>query len=205
MKQMPWLSFFPAIARRAFRGEPADLGLGEVADGEAGVADLLLAQEGEKVRLVLVLVRPLEQGEGAGFRETPRVVAGGDRRKAVLLRPGQEQAELDLPVAEDVRIRGEAAGIAVEQALDDQLPVFPHQVDHLELDPDLLGDPPGVGDVLLPGAAADDVVLVDPVLHVRPRDVASLLLQEQRRDGAVDSAGHGDEDLFSAGHGNGLF
>ena len=41
-----------------------------------------------------------------------------------------------------------------------------HQVDDAKGDSDLIGDAAGVLDVLLPGAVADDVVLVDPVFHV---------------------------------------
>jgi hypothetical protein len=47
---------------------------------------------------------------------------------------------------------------------------------------------------------ADDVVLVDPVFHVGADDVVALLFEQERGDGAVDAAGHGDEDLFTGGH-----
>jgi hypothetical protein len=53
---------------------------------------------------------------------------------------------------------------------------------------------------LLPWAFADDVVLIDPVLHVRADEVATLLFEHKGGDGAVDSAGHGDEDLFAVRH-----
>jgi hypothetical protein len=72
----------------------------------------------------------------------------------------------------------------------------------VELDPELLGDAPGVFDIFHPRAVPDDVVLVDPVFHVRAHDVAPLLLEQERGDGAVDSAGHRDEDLGTRGHGS---
>src|SRR5690349_4887961 len=66
----------------------------------------------------------------------------------------------------------------------------------MKLDAQMLGGRTGVVDVALPGTVAEDVVLVDPVLHVRAHDVMPLLLQQQGGDGAVDSAGHRDEDFF---------
>jgi hypothetical protein len=70
-----------------------------------------------------------------------------------------------------------------------------------KLDPDLAGDPPGVLDVLHPGAVPDDAVLVDPVLHVGAGHVEALPLQEEGGDRAVDAAGHGDKDSFAFWHG----
>src|ERR1039457_3671894 len=122
-------------------------------------------------------------------------------RKPVLQRPCAEHTELDLAVAHDVGIRGEAAPVAVEEVLDDLLAVVPHEVDDLEPDPDLPGDAPGVLDVLHPGAMANRAVLVDPVLHVRPGNVAPLPLEKERGDRTVDAAGHGDEDSFRRLHG----
>jgi len=54
----------------------------------------------------------------------------------------------------------------------------------------------GVGDVLHPRAVADDVVLVDPVLHVGADNVVPLLLEQKGGDTAVDAAGQGDEEAF---------
>jgi hypothetical protein len=61
MKQMPWLSFFSAVARPVVGGDGAQLGLLKMADGEARVAELFLAEQGQEVGLVLVLVGALEQ------------------------------------------------------------------------------------------------------------------------------------------------
>src|SRR5882724_9873953 len=122
------------------------------------------------------------------------------RREAVVLRPRAEHPELDLAVAHDVGVRRQPAGVAVEQIGDDLGAILPHEVDHLELDAKPVGDGARIHDVLLPGAVADDVVLVDPVLYVRARDVMTLPLEQERGDGAVDAAGQGDEDFFTGGH-----
>ena len=121
-------------------------------------------------------------------------MAGGDGVEAVVAGPLEEHAELDLAVAHHVGIRREAAPVAVEQVVDDAGAVLVHEVDDAELDAEAFGGGAGVVDVLLPGAFADDVVLVDPVLHVRADELVAFALQEERGHGAVDSAGHGDED-----------
>jgi hypothetical protein len=172
-----------------------------MADGKTGVAELGLGKEGEEVGLVLVFIFALEEGERAvGERTTLRIVAGGDRGETVLAGPGAEYAELDLAVAHDVGVGREAAGIAVEQVGDDPVAIVLHEIDHAELDAEMVADGAGVIDVLLPGTMADDVVLVDPVFHVRADDGHALPLEDEGGDRAVDAAGHGDEGFFGSGH-----
>jgi hypothetical protein len=125
-------------------------------------------------------------------------MSGRDCVEAVVAGPGAEHAELDFAIAHDVRVGRQPAGVAVEQVVDDPGAVVAHQVDDLKRNPEVAGHGAGVLDVLLPGTVAEHVVLVDPVLHVRAGDVMTLLLKQQRGDGAVDSAGHGDEDQASA-------
>jgi len=191
------------VGRRQGGGarEAPEFGLGEMADGEAGVAELRLREQGEEIRLVLVGIGALEQGEIVRpARHALRVMPGGDGRKALGPGVGAEHAELHLAVAHHVGIRREAAPIAVEQVIHDQPAVIGHEVDHAKLDAEPVGDGAGVGDVLLPRAVADDLVLVDPVLHVRAHDVVTLLLEQQGGDGAVHSARHGDENPFTNRH-----
>ena len=108
--------------------------------------------------------------------------------------PGSEHPEFDLPVAHHVGVGSESAPVAVEQILDDPGAVFVHQVDHPKLDAKAVGAGAGVLDVPLPRTIADDFVLVDPVLHVGTDDRVAGTLFEQRRHGAVDPAGHGNQD-----------
>src|SRR5439155_9222658 len=75
-----------------------------------------------------------------------------------------------------------------------------HQIYHAKLDSEVRGRGTRILDVLLPRAMADDVIFVDPILHVGAGDVAALLFEQQSGDGAVDSAGHGDENFFASGH-----
>src|SRR5207248_1857771 len=90
----------------------------------------------------------------------------------------------------------ESARITVEQVVDDFRAVIPHQVHDVKLDSNLLRHGARVLDVLLPRTIAEYIVLVDPVFHVRANDIAALLFEQQRGYGAVDAAGHGDEDFF---------
>ena len=47
---------------------------------------------------------------------------------------------------------------------------------------------------------SDDVVLVDPVLHVGPGDVVAFPFEQEGGDGAVHSARKRDEDFFGGRH-----
>jgi len=167
----------------------------QITDREAGITQLLLIQKGEEVGLVLVPVGALPELD-FGFRialDPPRVVPRGHGLEAMLLRPISKHAELDFAIAHHIRIRRQAALVAGQQVVDDAVTVLLHQVHDAELDLELLADVAGIVDVLHPRAVADDFVLVDPILHVGPDDVVPLLLQAQCGDGAVDAAGHGDE------------
>src|SRR5208283_267152 len=129
--------------------------------------------------------------------DPPRVVPGRHGRIAVIERPCAKHTELDLAVAHDVGVGSYPPGVAVQEILDDPLPILAHEVDDAESDPELAGDLPRVGDVLFPGAMPYDLLLVYPILHVGALDVVALVPQQERGDGAVDSAGHGDKDLFA--------
>src|SRR5690606_39948666 len=57
--------FFAGGREAGLGGEAAQLGFGEVADGEAGVGELVLGEQREEVGLVLVFVGAFEQGEAS--------------------------------------------------------------------------------------------------------------------------------------------
>ncbi len=60
MKQIPWLSFFPAVARLNSRAALTDFGFAEFTDGKSRGSYLLLLQQSEKIGLVLVLIDALQ-------------------------------------------------------------------------------------------------------------------------------------------------
>ena len=172
-----------------------------MADGEAGVRELLLREEREEVRLVFVFIGAFEERKRAvGQGEATGVVAGGDGGEAVVFGPRAQDAKFDLAVAHHVGIGREAVGVAFQQVVHDAFAVIAHEVDDVELDAEVVGDAAGIVDILLPRAVTDDVVLVDPVFHVGAHEIVALLFEEQGGDGAVDAAGEGDEDFFAGGH-----
>ena len=123
-------------------------------------------------------------------------MAGGHGAEAVIFGPGAEYAELDLAITHHIWVGREAVLITVEQVGDNAFAVVLHEVDDAKFNSESVAHGAGVLDVLLPRAVADDVVLVDPVLHVGADEVVPLLFEQERGDGAVNSAGHGDEDIF---------
>ena len=180
----------------------ADLGLAEVAQREAAVPQLVLAQAVEEVGLVLRLVgRPGEHGPRPVRRlddAAAGVVAGGDGLAAVEV-PGatQEGAELDDRVAVDARAGRPALEVGGDERLDDAGRELPLQVHDVERDPEPGGDAPGIvggirGAAALPelGVAVGDVVEAHPDAD----DLVALLVQQGGRDRAVHAPGHRDED-----------
>ena len=175
-----------------FRGEGADCGLEKVADGEVGVAGLVLLEESEEIRLVLVGIGTAEDVRGAIRKALRlRVVAGGDGFEAIFQAVVEKDAEFDFAVAHDIGIWGDAILISGEEVFDDAGAVVAHEVDDAELNAEAVGDGAGVLDVLLPRAVAEDVFLIDPVLHVSAHDLMALLQQEGGGGAAVNAAGHG--------------
>jgi hypothetical protein len=96
-------------------------------------------------------------------------------------------------------VRRDPATVAIEQVVHHALAIVAHQVDDAERDADGLGRGASVDDIVLPRAIAQDVFLVDPVLHVRAFDRRPGAFEQQGGHGAVDAAGHGHEDAFHRG------
>ena len=86
-------------------GHVPDLRLGQVAEREPGVGQLILAQAVQEVGLVLVRVTgPQQSGRPVRARLVAGVVAGRDRLALVLVaRPTEQRPELDIRVAVHAR------------------------------------------------------------------------------------------------------
>ena len=185
------------VRELGFGGEPADLGLEQIPDREDGPRELCLAQQREEVGLILVGVEAFEQVEGAvGVLAATRVVSGGDGIIAVGQRPTQEDAELHFAVTDDVRVRGQAIPIAVDEVLDHGLAVVLDEVEDAEGQAQVLGHGSRIADVILPGAFAGEreALLVHPGPEIGRMDLVPLLLEQERRHGAVDAARERYED-----------
>jgi hypothetical protein len=115
-------------------------------------------------------------------------VSGGDGLRAECQGVLAKHAELDLPVAQHVRVRRAPAPVLGQKVREHLLAVLGGEVDHLHRDVQTRADGLHVGDVGRRRAVAEGVV-VFPVLHVKADHVVAGTLQQQRRHRRVDPAG----------------
>jgi hypothetical protein len=140
-----------------------DLFLGGLAQGKGHLGQLLLAQAGEEVGLVLFGVEPGEQPDPA-IRplDRARIVAGGHGGDPQLLASeGAQQTELDGAVADPAGVGGQASLIGVAEVLQDQALKGGGQVNHLQGHAQALGNalrPLRLGLILVYGEAHIDAL-----------------------------------------------
>ena len=185
-------------------GDLAHLGLGQLAEREPRVLELVLAEPVQEVGLVLGLVAgPQEPGAAVIAGDPPRVVTGGHRLALVEVAGATEQgAELHVRVAVDARTRRPTVQVRIQEGLQDAGIELALEVHDVERDVELGGDPPGVVRGIERAAALLDLgVRVGDIVQPHPdaHDLVSGLVQERRRDRRVDAARHGDEDPAHAG------
>ena len=90
----------------------------------------------------------------------------------------EEGVELDLPVAEDIRVRSAALLIFVEHVVHDSLSIFLAQVYKIKRYTYLSGDKLCDKSVLLPFAVTVQCRRsIVPVLHEKCKDIIALLLE----------------------------
>jgi hypothetical protein len=174
--------------------EAAHLGLLELAHREHRARQLFLRQAVQEVTLVFALIGPAKQFVPVFFFSNPCVVPGGDLLGAQAHGVVQERAELDLGVAQHVRIGRAAGGVLAQELGEHALLVLGGEVHRLELDADRVGRRGGVDQVFARGAVLV-VVVVLPVLHEDPDDLVPGALQEKRGHRRVHSARHSDDDF----------
>ena len=191
MKQMPVESFLPATGRPASVASRAHLALGESRQRHAGRRQLRLRQAVQKIGLVLVAVGRAQQMYLLSIAPERGVMAGGDGLRAKRQRMLLEHAELDLAVAQNVRIRRAPAPVLGQEMREHLLAVFGGEVHHLHRDVERLADGLHVGDVGL-GRAVAEAVVVLPVLHEKAKHVVPGALEQQRRDGRIHATGQAD-------------
>ena len=169
-------------------GQLAHLRLGEIAEREAQPRQRRGSHRGEHVRLVLGRVgsRPEEPVVG-----DPRVVAGGERRRADAVGELEHRVEPHVPVAAHARVRRLAARVRGQERVDDARPELRAQVErevrHAHPVRDRTGDP----DRMRGAARRLGVVLrVGPQLE---RHGGGVIADQQRRDRGVHPAAHRHE------------
>ena len=185
-------------------GERADVALQPAAEREERARELLLVQAVQEIALVLRAVRGLEQLEpSVGTLPHAGVVARRDALGTESDGVVEEGLELDLAVAEHVRIGRAAGAVLGEEMAEDAVLVLGREVDGLDVDADHVGDRHGV-DQILPGRAVFVGVVVFPVLHEQPDDLVALFLEEMGRHRGIDAAGQPDDDALLRGHARAL-
>ena len=172
-------------------GQRADRALAQRPEREDRPLDPRSVERVQKVALVLGGVGALEQPRAVDGVLDPGVVAGRDALGAEPARVLDERAELHLPVAQHVGIRGQAVFEAVDEAHEDVVPVGVGAVHGVQGDAEPVAYAPGVGEVFGRGAVSGVVVFL-PVLHEHRLHRNAGLGQAQQRHGGVHAAGQRD-------------
>ncbi len=162
---------------------------------------MLLRQPVEEIALVLARIHPAQQFDPPGALPHAGVVAGGDAPGAQPPGVVQECLELDLGVAQHVRVGRPSGGVFAQELGKHAFLVFRGKVDRLEFDAEHVRDGSRVDPVLAGGtvfAAAVLAIVILPVLHEQAGDGIALLLEQVCGDGGVDPPGEADDDGFQA-------
>src|SRR5690606_32671767 len=107
------------------------------------------------------------------------------------VRVAAQHTELDLPVAEHVRVRRAAAAALVEEVREDALAILAREAHAMQRQAERGAYAARVLEI--PRGVAVAVVVL-PVRHVEAFDGVALVAQEQRGDGGVDAARKRNDD-----------
>ena len=182
MKQMPVLSGL-STANRV---------LAEFADRKPRQRERGRRHGMQEVALVLGRVRGPQQLGRPILARNAGVMTRCDRARTETAHIVQADAELDLAVAEHVRIRGAAGRVLAQEMGKYAFTVLTREDDTMQRNRQFVADAARVLVVL--GRRAIGVVVVLPVGHEEPLNRMARALQQQGRDGGVDAAGHADDD-----------
>ncbi|MNM95316.1 hypothetical protein D3C81_1077540 [compost metagenome] len=108
-------------------------------------------------------------------------MAGGDALGAQLAGGIKEMLELDLAVAQHVRVGRAACRVLGQEVLENTLPVFAGEIAEMEGDAQPTAHGHRIAAVVLGAAMA--TAIVGPVLHEQPGDIQALLDQGQCGNG----------------------
>ncbi len=111
---------------------------------------------------------------------------------AKLHRTLQEIAELNFPIAHDVRIWRASALVFIQKISEYLVKILPFKINGIVGDADLFTYAANVFRVLFRRAMTEFIGII-PVFHKNADNVIALLLQQQRSDGGIDAAGHADD------------
>ena len=124
-------------------------------------------------------------------------MAGGDALGSQHQRVIQKRLELDLLVAQHIRVRCAPRFVLRKEIAKDAVPVLGGEVDSIQGNTKAITDRARHFQVLFRTALIGGIVLF-PVLHEEASDIVSRALQQQRRHGRVHATGYADDDLHKA-------
>ena len=140
----------------------------------------------QEVALILAGIPRFVQLDAARAVHEPRVVPSREVGRTEPPHILQGHAELDLPVAQHVRIGRSACALLAQKVLEDTLPVLGGEAHPMQTDVQLVCDRARVLKILR--SRAIGVVVLVPVAHEQPVHVETLLLEQQGADGGVHAA-----------------
>ena len=148
----------------------------------------------QEVALILAGIDAAQQtrGRARGAVLDASVVTRRDPLGAEPPRVVEADAELDLAIAQHVGIRRAAGAILLQEVREHALAILAGEAHSVQRDAEPFADAARVLEVLGGGAVA--VFVLVPVAHEQALHVVALLLQQPRRDGRIDAAGHANDD-----------
>ena len=191
----------PGVGQADLFGNATHLGLVQLAHGEHGLGQLGLVQAVQEIALILAVIQALEQLEQLGGRILAHacIVAGGDLFCSQAHGVVQKSLELDLRIAQHVRI-GRATGLVLAQELGKHaVLVVCGKVHMLDLDADHVGHGRRIDKVDIRRAVLA-VVVIFPVLHEDADDLVALLFEKIGGDGGIHTARQTHHDTLLVAH-----
>ena len=184
-----------------FRSDAPDLGLEQMSNRKERARKLPLRKLAEKIALVLVRVAARKQAMNRpAFGPdllAAAIVACRHEIGAQLESRIQKGVELDLAVAQHVRIGRAPPRVLGEHVVDDPPPILVAQVDHMKRDVEPLGHQFGEQVVIVPRAVAlQRAGRILPVPHEQAHHVVALLLEQIGGHARIDASGEAHHDSF---------
>ena len=184
------------IDESLFRGHGTYFRFFHIPDREQNAGQLVGAKPCQKVGLVLLRIASLQEQYGTSRTATETgVMTGRNEIGTALDRELQKSLELDLRIAQDVRVRRSAEPVFLQKVGENPLPVFLGKADRVIWDADLVRDSSNVLKIAFCGAYAERVLLI-PVFHKNPRDGKPRFFEQEGRYRTVNASGQANDNAF---------
>ena len=177
---------------RQFRllGNAPHLGLFQTGERKHHAGQLRLREAVQEVTLVLGTIGRAQQFNAALRRGTHAgIVASGDVLRTQSHGMVKKRLELDLGIAQHVRIRRAPGGVLAQEFAEHAILVLNGEIHHLQVDADDIGNGGNVNQILARGAVFV-IIIVLPVLHEQAGDLMAGTLEQQRGHSRIHATRH---------------